>query len=128
MAEPRLAIPEMMEVEPLHLLTISAEGVEIPVPDPAPVDELDAEFERRAGLADELRLVDAQQAVEVEDMRDRRLADPDGADRLRFDQVDLHPGQHMGQRRGRHPAGGAAADHDDAADRQRVHRSAPAAQ
>src|SRR3546814_2614839 len=73
----------------------------------------------RVGFADELVLVDAEQRVEQADLRNRRLADADGADRLALDQLDLEAGKGAHDARdrgGRHPARGAAADDDDAAD------------
>src|SRR3546814_12841764 len=56
-----------------------------------PVDELDAQFVGRVGGAHEVGLVDPEQRVEQHDLRDRRLADADGADLLRFDQRDRKP-------------------------------------
>src|SRR3546814_7169769 len=58
-----------------------------------PVDEFDPELVGRVGFADELVLVDAEQRVEQADLRNRRLADADGADRLALDQLDLEAGK-----------------------------------
>src|SRR3546814_20293772 len=73
----------------------------------------------RVGFADELVLVDAEQRVDQADLRNRRLADADGADRLALDQLDLEAGKgaHDARDRGaRHTDRRAAAyDHDAAA-------------
>jgi hypothetical protein len=89
--------------------------MDVALADPAPVDELDAELEGGIGRRHERRLVDAERLVERAQMRQRRLADADDADLLRFDQLDAAaPGHALHQRRRGHPAGGAAAEHDDA--------------
>ena len=55
------------------------EIVKVGVPQLLPVNELDAELERRIGLADELVLFDSKEAVELLDRRDGGLADADRA-------------------------------------------------
>ncbi len=62
-----------------------AELVHVEVADPAPVAEIDPELEAALGRLDEFALVDPQEAVELLERRDRRLAHPDDADRLAFD-------------------------------------------
>jgi hypothetical protein len=59
-------------------------------------------------------LVDAERRVEMADVRDRRLADADGADLGRFDQGDREPGarEFMRERRSGHPPRRAPADHE----------------
>src|SRR5438552_2375786 len=95
-----------------------AESMYIGVSDTSPVVELDTELERAAGPPDEVRFVDLEQAVEVAQMRDRRLADPDDADLLGFDQRHLEPlAEGLGERRSRHPSGAAPTDDDDRAKR-----------
>jgi len=99
-----------------------AEAVEEAVADVAPVAELDAELEAALRLPDEVGAVQAQGAVVGADGRQRGFADADGADVGRLHQHDLagrraaHLRKALGQRRGRHPAGGAAAHDDDLAD------------
>ena len=80
--------PEVVEVDARHLHAVEAERVHVRMPEPRPVDELDAEFEARLRGADEFGLVDAERAVEFEDGRDRGLADADGADLLGLDELD----------------------------------------
>ena len=89
-----------------------AEGVHIAFARPQPAVEFDPELERALGLAQEFRLIEIERGVEQVDLRDRRLAHPDRADLVTFDQFDPVAGRNeAGQRRSRHPAGGAAA-HD----------------
>src|SRR6185437_16469199 len=89
--------------------------MEVALPDRAPVHELDARLEGATGRAQELVLVDVEHAVEAEDRRDRRLANSDGADRIRFDQGDSPPAvvEKSRERGRRHPSGGAPADDHD---------------
>jgi hypothetical protein len=109
----------MVEVERTDLAAIAAERVHVAVADAPPVVEVDAQLEGGARLAHELVLVEPEQLVHLDDRRDRRLADPDRADFGRFDQVSLEPAlfERLGDRRGRHPAGGPAADDRDLPDR-----------
>ena len=109
--------PELVEIQPFDILSMRAERVEIPVAAIAPADELDPQFHRTAGRAQEIRLVDAQPGVEATDRRNRRLANADRADRIGFDQRDgaLAIVEETGGGGRRHPAGGAAADDHHAA-------------
>lgn len=94
------------------------EAVHVAVAEARPVDELDAELERALRLADELRLLDLEEVVERDEMRDGRLADPDDADLLGLDQSYLElPAEGFAECRRRHPAGTAPADDDDGAQR-----------
>ena len=112
------APPEMMEAHFVHVRAEQTERVHVGVAAPAPVDELDPELERCVGGGKELVLVNSEQPVELDDRRDRRLADADRADVARLDQrdSDLLCGEHSAQRSRAHPAGGAATADDDAAD------------
>src|SRR5688500_16259659 len=101
--------------------------MDVAVPDPGPVDELDAKLVGRMRLAHELHLVDPEHRVEQIDLRDRRLADASGADRLALDQVDRKAGQRardLGDRGRRHPPGGAAPDDHQLAYTVAFHRAA----
>jgi len=92
------------------------EAVEVVLADVAPAFEVDAQLEHGLRLGHELLLVDAAQLVEGQQRRDRGLADADGADLVGLDQRDGQAlAQRLGQARGCHPAGGAAAGDDDAA-------------
>ena len=78
------AQPEVVERQSVQVGAELAETVDVAVADGAPVHELDAELERAARGAQELVLVDAQDAIEGDDVRDRRLADTDDADLVGF--------------------------------------------
>src|SRR3546814_13114131 len=76
----------VVKLDPGHVEAVEAEGMDIAMAGTDPVDEFDPELVGRVGFADELVLVDAEQRVEQADLRNRRLADADGADRLALDQ------------------------------------------
>ena len=99
-----------------------AEAMNVAIPGTPPVDELDAELEGATHLADELDLGDLQHAVEELQVRYGGFAHPDGADLLGFDEANgaVRP-QHLGEGGGRHPARGAAADDEDAAEAPILH-------
>ena len=108
--------PVVVEGQRIELLADFAETVDIAVADATPVDEFDAQLEAALGGADELVLVDLERRVEVLDVRDRGFAHTDDADLVGLDQFDsVAWPQQFGQRRGGHPAGGAATDDDDVA-------------
>ena len=102
----------MVERQQPRAMTDGAEGVHVRLALAQPAVEFDAELEGRLRLAEKLRFVDAQPAIEQADLRDRRLTDTDRADRVGFDQRDAGRGQSR-QRRSRHPSGGSAADDDN---------------
>src|SRR3546814_3689791 len=93
----------VVKLDPEHVEAVEAEGMDIAMAGTDPVDEFDPELVGRVGFADELVLVDAEQRVEQADLRNRRLADADGADRLALDQLDLEAGKgaHDARDRGR---------------------------
>src|SRR5215211_364518 len=99
-----------MRMQPKHVAPDLAEAVDIALARRAPVDELDAQLERRLGLADHFQRVDAGEREVVADVRDRRLADPDGPNLFRLDQGDLDLAKPLRQYGGCHPAGGPPAD------------------
>src|SRR3546814_357566 len=121
-------LPILVEGQGADIGAVAPEGVEIAIPRLAPADEIEPELEGRAGAADEVVLVDPEQLVEVEQRRNRRLADADGADRRRFDYGNAHVliGERAPDRRRRHPAGGAAAHDHDVPYRPPAHRHSPA--
>src|SRR4051794_28678748 len=113
-----VAQPNVVELHSGAVAAIDTERVDVAVAPPRPVDELDAELERRLRFADEFVFIDSEQAIEVEQRRYGRLANADGADLFRFNQGDRHSsGNQLRKRRSRHPPRSAAADDDDAGDR-----------
>jgi len=86
-----------------------------------PADELHALLERGVALADEARLVQPDRGERAADRREGAFADADDADLGRLDERDARPATGGAQRlreKGRgEPAGGAAADDEDALDR-----------
>ncbi len=110
------AQPEVLELHATPELAERAEGMHIAVTRQIPAAKLDAELERALRLAHEVRFVEAQQLVEVAQRRQGRFAHAHGADLVGLDQrhrVALGM-QHLRAGGGTHPAGGAAADDDDA--------------
>ena len=96
-----------------------AERMDVAVAYPPPIAKLDAQLERRLGRLHQFGLADVQRGVEGADMRERRLTDTDDADLFGFDEPNRNGKalELVGKRRGRHPTGRAAPDHDHAADR-----------
>jgi hypothetical protein len=79
-----------------------------------PASELDAELERPVGGSKKLGLVEAEADDEVVDLRDRRLADPDGADLVGFDQRDRGAvAEEAGEGCGGDPSSRSAASNDN---------------
>src|SRR5262249_44745846 len=85
---------------------------------PRPVRKLDAELEARLGLADQVILIDAEQADDIDDRRNGRLPDTDGADVSRLDETDaaVRVLEELGENRRRHPPGRSSANDGDPAD------------
>ena len=80
--------PVVVKSHAIHVLAIGTERMHVGVPDPQPVDELDAELERRIRMAHEIGFVEAEAPVEVVYGGNRGFADTDSSDRLRFDEPD----------------------------------------
>ena len=110
---------------------VRTERMDVTLAHAAPVHELDAELERGLGGADEIVFIEAQQTVEVQDVRDGGLADADDADRIGFDHLDPDVGgiQQARESGGGHPPGRAPADDHDVAYAKIGHgQAAPAGQ
>src|ERR1700726_722915 len=106
----------VLKFHPAPRFTKRPERVNVAMARLIPVAKLYSQFERCPRLAHELRLVDPEHVVEDFDMRQRRLADADGSDLIRFDQGDrvvfcteLPPDAGRA-----HPPGRTAAHDDDA--------------
>jgi len=113
---PSAAQPILVLRRQIELHAMRAEGMEVALAEPGPVDEFDPELEGALGALEELGLVQAQGLVEDPDRRNRRLADTDGADLIGFDQRDTTAlRQRAGQGRRGHPAGRTTTDDDDVA-------------
>jgi hypothetical protein len=105
----------MVEMDPVEVGPEPSERVEILPANRSEVGEVDAELEGCVGGPHELGLVDSEAFDKVAQVRQSRLADADDADLGGFDQSDgAGVGKPPDQSRGRHPAGGAAAEDDDA--------------
>lgn len=105
------AQPVVMELKQAEPAPDRAEGVHVAMTGPRPAVEFDAELDRALSRGKKLILVDAECVVEQTDLRDRRLADADGADRVRSDERHRPARrQKAAQAGGRHPACRASAD------------------
>ena len=113
-----LAHPMLIERDLIKLSAILSEGMKIGVPLAGPVDEFNAELERAICLSHECRFIDSEPLIEKSNRRNRRFADADGSDGFGFDEGDVAGlAEIIGERRGRHPSRGSAADNDDFFDR-----------
>ena len=81
-----------------------------------PVDEFNTEFERALGVADKIVLIDLQHGKVAAYGGDGSLADANNANRIGFNQFNTSVAivEAPGQTSSRHPAGGAAANNDNA--------------
>src|SRR2546423_10146695 len=82
--------PLLVERRHAEIVAVAAERMDVALPDPEPVDELDAELERGLSPPHEIEFVDSEDLVEVHDDGDRRLAHTDRADLLGFDELNTH--------------------------------------
>jgi hypothetical protein len=82
--------PVLMEIDSVHVDAVDAEGMDVGAAFPSPIDELDTELEGRLGRFHELGFVQAKYAIEIDDVRYRRLTDSDRADLFGFDERDRH--------------------------------------
>ena len=107
--------PVLVHGYEVELPAVDAERVEVAMLEAGPVHELDADLKRAPGAPHEGIFVDAQGLIEGFDRRYRGFANAHGPDLLRFNECDrtLAP-KGMAQGRRGHPAGGAAADDDEA--------------
>src|SRR5882757_81195 len=97
--------------------------MQVAVSQPHPIVELNGELERPAGGSEHRILVDAEKVIDVADLGDGGLTDPNSADGIRFDNVDLQALAHGTAKDGRgHPSGSAAADDRHTPDAQVAHR------
>ncbi len=113
-AERLRAQPQLPERDQPDAAPDLPEAVDVGLPRPQPVGEFDAELEAGVGAPQEIGLVDPQPDQQIVNLRDRRLADADGADRIRFDQGDRRGiAEKACEGGGRHPTRcPAAGDHD----------------
>src|SRR6185312_3709517 len=103
-----LAQPVLMERDRSEFVANAAEGMEVAMPGPDPIGELDAQLERAAGGGDEGVLIQSELPVEVADRRNGCLADANGTDGRGLDDLDTTAAaSRLGEGRRRHPAGGS---------------------
>jgi hypothetical protein len=97
--------------------------MDVTLPHPPPVDELDAELERGVGRAHEFVFIEPEQPVEVQNLRDGGFTHADDADGIGFDDLnpDLWSVQQFRKGGSRHPSGRPAADDHDVANSQIGH-------
>src|SRR5687768_8938928 len=107
--------PQLVKLDRLRIQAELAKGMDVAIAQALPIDELDAELERALRVADELVFIEAQQRIERQQRRNRRFANTDRADLLRFDQPYGYAGvlDQTRQPRRAHPSGSTAAyDHN----------------
>src|SRR5882757_1548553 len=109
----------MLKLHSAPRFTKRTEGVYVAVAWLIPVAKLNPQFECRAGLAHELRLVDSEHVVEALDVRQRSLTDADSADVIGFNEGNgVVVGSNLTpDAGGAHPPG-RTAPHDNHAERR----------
>ena len=78
-----------MEVQSFHVDTIGAKGVNIALTDSSPIDEFNTKFKGRVCCTNKIVFIDAQQSIEVLDMRYRCFAYANRSNRFRFDELNI---------------------------------------
>jgi hypothetical protein len=116
-----------MKFDGLKIHAVHAEGVNVAASLAVPIDKFDTQLKGALGVADEVVLVQAEQAVIGSDRRYGRFAHAHRSDFVGFDQRDRHTGMRDQARQGGggHPSRRATTDNDDAADRPRNHGDGP---
>src|SRR3569833_2069890 len=102
----------MMRGDSAHGSPKTAEAMKERPPRHRPILEFDAEFERGAGLANKIDLIDPQRGIECPQRGQSRFANTDRYNLRGLDQKDLSntPAEQHAQRGGGHPPCAAAAD------------------
>src|SRR3546814_13784969 len=104
----------MMEGDARDLFAEGTERMDIAFADAPEIVEIDAQLIGRVRGAHEGGLVDTEPLDEAADVRQGRLADPDDADILAFDQRDRNQRPEPLSKRARaHPTRRAAPQHED---------------
>src|SRR6185312_12212410 len=114
--------PVLLERQRAESQADVTERVEIAVSRSYPVVVLNGELEGAAGGPKHRILIDAEEVIDVADLRNGGLADADRADGIGFHDTDIQSLAHRAAEDGRgHPSGRAAADDDNSPDTQVSH-------
>src|SRR4051812_1799213 len=114
--------PELMKLHGFDVETECAKGMKVALSDPRPVDELDAQFESRVRLPNEVIFIDAEHGVESDDRWNRGFAYANDADLFRLDELDAHLFAESARKSScSHPSGSAASDDQDLLNARCIH-------